>query len=297
MSETESSDSVLSDIDLLNDDDDVLMLMMQYKMNQKAGCGGSSFGKSSNRERDFEAAHQQIHDDYFKEDSLYTDEQFRRRYRMPRDLFLKIMSDLENHDPFFKRKADATGRMGASSLQKCTAAMRQLAYGISADATDEYCKISETLARKSLLHFCKGICVMYSDLIFRDPTSEELDEILQGNEDRGFPGMFGSIDCMHWEWKNCPVAHSGQYAKGTHKPSIVLEAVATQDLRIWHAFFGSPGALNDLNVLDRSPLLEKLINQQFPSRQFEINGRTYNLLYLLADGIYRDWPVFMKTLR
>jgi hypothetical protein len=39
---------------------------------------------------------------------------------------------------------DAAGRMGLSSLQKCTAALRMLAYGIAADAadaTDEYVRL------------------------------------------------------------------------------------------------------------------------------------------------------------
>ena len=70
---------------------------------------------------------------------------------------------------------------------------------------------------------------------------------------------------MHWPWKNCPTAYAGQYAKGTEKPSIVLEAVATRDLRFWHAYFGCPGALNDLNILDRSPLLENFINNKYPT--------------------------------
>ncbi|XP_010428466.1 PREDICTED: uncharacterized protein LOC104713084 isoform X2 [Camelina sativa] len=86
------------------------------------------------------------------------------------------------------------------------------------------------------------------------PTAEDLQRLLDIGELRGFPGMIGSIDCMHWEWKNCPTAWKGQYTRGSGKPTIVLEAVASQDLWIWHAFFGPPGILNDINVLDRSPV-------------------------------------------
>ncbi|CAN1290215.1 hypothetical protein LINPERPRIM_LOCUS20599 [Linum perenne] len=50
--------------------------------------------------------------------------------------------------------------------------------------------------------------------------------------------MLGSIDCMHWPWKNCPVAWKGQFTRGDQGiPTIMLEAVASQDLWIWHAFF------------------------------------------------------------
>ena len=39
-------------------------------------------------------------------------------------------------------------------------------------------------------------------------------------------------------------------------PPVVLEAIADNCCRqIWHFNFGSPGALNDLNILDRSPCL------------------------------------------
>ncbi|CAN1249305.1 hypothetical protein LINPERPRIM_LOCUS7101 [Linum perenne] len=40
--------------------------------------------------------------------------------------------------------------------------------------------------------------------------------------------MIGSIDCMHWEWKNCP-AWDGQCTGYKKKPTIVLEAVASYD--------------------------------------------------------------------
>jgi hypothetical protein len=63
---------------------------------------------------------------------------------------------------------------------------------------------------------------------------------------------------MHWVWKNCPVADQGQYSGKEKEPTIVLEAIATHNLWIWHAFFGLPGTLNDITVLDRSPIFRQL---------------------------------------
>ncbi|GKB92945.1 ALP1-like protein [Tanacetum coccineum] len=59
------------------------------------------------------------------------------------------------------------------------------------------------------------------------------------NNIHGFPGMLESIDCMHWEWRNCPKAWHGQFGRGDKKyPTILLEAVASYDLWICHAFLG-----------------------------------------------------------
>jgi hypothetical protein len=70
------------------------------------------------------------------------------------------------------------------------------------------------------------------------------------------PGCIGSIDGMHWAWKNCPTGWAGQFKGKEKKPTMVLEAVASKNLRIWHAFFGNPGALNDINILQRSHLFD-----------------------------------------
>jgi hypothetical protein len=57
---------------------------------------------------------------------------------------------------------------------------------------------------------------------------------------------------MHWKWKNCPTSWQGMYSGHYHEPTIILEAVTSYDLWIWHAFFGLPGSHNDINVLERS---------------------------------------------
>ena len=72
--------------------------------------------------------------------------------------------------------------------------------------------------------------------------------------------MLGSIDCMHWQWKNCPVAWKGQFTRGDQGvPTIMLEAFASADLWIWHAFFGVAGSNNDINVLNQSPVFNDVL--------------------------------------
>ncbi|GJW17770.1 ALP1-like protein [Tanacetum coccineum] len=108
--------------------------------------------------------------------------------------------------------------------------------------------------------------------------------------------MLESIDCMHWDWKNCPKALHGQFKRRDHKyPTLMLEAVADQRLWIWHAYFGVPGANNDLNVLYGSPLFDDFLSDTAPEAPFVVNGRTYKKGYYLPDGIYLTWSSFVKT--
>ncbi|GKA65165.1 probable serine/threonine-protein kinase PBL7 [Tanacetum coccineum] len=120
-----------------------------------------------------------------------------------------------------------------------------MAYGSTPDAFDEYLQMSEHTARDALFFFNMCIIELYMPKYLRKPTLEDVVKIQQKhNNVHGFPGMLGSIDCMHWEWKNCPVSWQGQYGRGDKKyPTIMLEAVASQDLWIWHAFYGMAGTL------------------------------------------------------
>ncbi|XP_033138840.1 uncharacterized protein LOC103847589 [Brassica rapa] len=165
-------------------------------------------------ERDREQGHIQLWNDYFDENPTYTTDMFRRRFRMNKPLFLRIVERLTTGVPYFQQRVNAHGRKGLSPLQKCTAAIRMLAYGQSGDTYDEYLRLGESTALLCLEHFTNGIIHFFGDEYLRIPTAEDLQRLLDIGEARGFPGMIGSIDCMHWEWKNCPTAWRGQYTRG-----------------------------------------------------------------------------------
>ncbi|XP_033141627.1 uncharacterized protein LOC103854675 [Brassica rapa] len=164
-------------------------------------------------DRDREQGHNQLWNDYFKENPTYPPEMFRRRFRMNKPLFLRIVERISNEVPYFQQRRNAHGRNGLSALQKCTAAIRMLAYGQSGDTYDEYLRLGDSTSRLCLANFTDAIIELFGNEYLRKPTAEDLQRLLDVGEVRGFPGMIGSIDCMHWEWKNCPTAWKGPKAE------------------------------------------------------------------------------------
>ncbi|XP_071716739.1 uncharacterized protein [Rutidosis leptorrhynchoides] len=121
--------------------------------------------------------------------------------------------------------------------------MRQLAYGTTTDMFDEYLQMAEEL---------------YVDEYLRKSTSSDIARLYSAHEEKhGFKGMLGSIDCMHWKWKNC--------------------------------------ANNDVNVLNQSSLFDDIKNGNAPFAPFTVNGNEYTNGYYLTDCIYPNWLTLMKA--
>jgi hypothetical protein len=124
---------------------------------------------------------------------------------MRRTLFLSIMYNLSETSPYFCERYDATGRAGLTALQKCTAPLRQLAYGMTADSIDEYMKLGKTTALECVEYYCSGIIEYFGDEFLCRSTIADTQRLLAKAEERGFSSMLGSIDYMHWQWHNYPV--------------------------------------------------------------------------------------------
>ncbi|GJW81838.1 ALP1-like protein [Tanacetum coccineum] len=70
---------------------------------------------------------------------------------------------------------------------------------------------------------------------------------------------------------NCLVAYIAQFSKGDNGPNpfILLEAIASNDLWILHAFFGVSGMNNDVNVLRQYPIFNDLKSGRAPDTKHE----------------------------
>ncbi|XP_021764771.1 uncharacterized protein LOC110729346 isoform X2 [Chenopodium quinoa] len=166
--------------------------------------------------RDREGAHKCLMEGYFSNTPLYNDEKFRQRFHMRKPVFMRIVNTLPEVDDYFKQKPDATGKLGASNLQKCTAAIRMLAYGTSAGHVDKYLKFGASTEKDVVFLACLGALIA---CIGNGKTVEQ-----------------GGETCI----------------KEDREAIVILEVVASWDTWIWHAFFGTPGSNNDINVLQRS---------------------------------------------
>jgi hypothetical protein len=75
-------------------------------------------------DRPREQATKQLMDEYFSPNPVYNETQFRRRFRMRRPLFLKIVESLSGWSDYFTTRLDALTRPGFSPIHKCTIACR-----------------------------------------------------------------------------------------------------------------------------------------------------------------------------
>jgi len=105
------------------------------------------------------------------------------------------MNAVEEHDDYFVQKRNAAGTLGLSCLQKVVAAFRMIAYGVAADATDDYVRIGESTTLESLRRFATAVVEVFGPYM-RLPNEQDTARLLAIGESRGFPGTLGSTDCI-----------------------------------------------------------------------------------------------------
>jgi hypothetical protein len=108
-------------------------------------------------------------------------------------------------------------------------AMKMLAYRVFDDLVDEYIRMRVHFPLVNV-HVLQSSGSSVCRRILERTNCCRHCSVLSINESRGFSGMLKSIVCINWEWKNCPFAWQGRYKVHVEGCTIILEAVAWQDI-------------------------------------------------------------------
>ena len=155
------------------------------------------------------------------------------------------------------------------------------------------------MANRYLKEFCRSIIHCFKSSFLRIRTGKYIEIIEDQYRRRGFSGAIGCFDCRGSEWKNCPVAWQGAFKGKDKVPQVRMEVIADESLRIWHLLFCQPGSRNDLDILDASPLFHQTRFDHYPSTKPWINIDQFEIdwHYILTDGIYPRWKMFVQSYR
>ena len=90
-------------------DEQVLITVALEEEENQGRRHSSQAGRRRNVERHRHSRGKNLLEDYFIPTSLYSDVDFRRRFRMQPHLFNKVMHDICNYDAYLVQKCDAAG--------------------------------------------------------------------------------------------------------------------------------------------------------------------------------------------
>ncbi|KAG7366562.1 plant transposon protein [Nitzschia inconspicua] len=246
-----------------------------------------------------------INRDYLSAGALFGKE-FEHMFRISKSRFERLRTDVMNANiPFYTTTRTISGKSVASLEARLLLPLKAYAYGVPPHCFADYFQMSFNFTSECCKHFDLTIFTVYKEEYLRLPTAEDLKSIVALHKAKHkVDGMLGSLDCTHTYWHKCPVAWKGQYQGRNSAPSLVLEAACDHNLYFWHLSYGHCGCLNDLNILNRSPLYNYMLEGQLYQLEqeanivpFMIGNESFEKAFYLVDGIYPRYTRFVKSFK
>jgi hypothetical protein len=100
---------------------------------------------------------------------------------MNKDMFMKIVFGVREYDEYFMIKQYCTDLWGFTSIQKCTTAMRCLAYGAPPDSANDYLRMALSTCSQTICRFCRAIIAVFGKVYLRPPMADDTARILENN--------------------------------------------------------------------------------------------------------------------
>ena len=220
---------------------------------------------------------------------------FRRRFRVPYPIFLKIVDAAKAR---FPEKQDAAKRPVVPLKLKVLGVLRVLGRATEFDGITELSGISEETMRAFFHSFCKWFRdEIYPKFVHMPSTPDEAAEILAAYARVGLPGAIGSMDVVHLAWCMCPAA-LGNLATGKEGyPSVAYNVMCDHSGRVLCVLPGAYGATNDKTIVQFDNFVDDVrTGPFFTGFGFEVrNGpddgdrEMVHGLWIIVDGGYHKW--------
>lgn len=245
-----------------------------------------------------------IRHDFTGPDALFIGKDFKSCFRISRARFQNLLETFGNSGkPFYSGKADCCRNPTASLEARLLLPLQCLAFGVPSHAFCMYYQMSRTLAAKACREFNHAYLSLYRNKYLKMPDQQDMLNIAELHKKvHGVSGMFGSLDCMHTQWKNCPLGWQGSFKGRAGYPSIVLEAACDYNCYFWHLDYGHAGTNNDVNVLQASDFYQSFLDGRMEELEkdvvpFTISGEVFQKMFVLTDGAYPQFDRFVKPQR
>ncbi|XP_019190152.1 PREDICTED: uncharacterized protein LOC109184590 [Ipomoea nil] len=118
-SSDDSTDESIAEIDEL--EEEIMKHMLRLtKLVQQHQSSSNPRNKRRYYNRDHAAGHDRLAADNFSDDPVFPDDIFRRRFRIRKELFLRIVNALQSRYEYFQQRENTAKMTSLSTLQKCT---------------------------------------------------------------------------------------------------------------------------------------------------------------------------------
>ncbi len=127
---------------------------------------------------------------------------------------------------------------------------------------------------EAMKRLCNGVFSVYSATILQHLDLEDINQLLDEGQQNRFPGCIGLIDWLHA--LGVETFTEGHVSGQGCCSNCCFEAIADHNCWFWHFNFRSLGYVNNLNILDCSPLFDNAVLQGVdPEVEFVVNRQTY----------------------
>ncbi len=229
---------------------------------------------------------------------------FRKRFRVPFELFDQIVVICKNSGQFDSPLFDVTGR-GCVPLEiKILGVLRVLGRGSCFDDIAELTKTSITLHNDFFHKFCAYFATLKAQYIY-PPTSPS--DMAHGNNMYnllGLPGCVGSVDCVHIPWDRCPARYRSYFANGKNGiPTIAYEVTVDHTHKIISTTTGFYGTMNDKTIVRFDGFIQQLHRREiYQNETFKLECLDGSILqkagrYVINDNEYHRWCCTMSPIK